>query len=43
MKKRQQLFTRQIESTNVQPIDTESDNKDPELAEGQVAVNHSKY
>ena len=35
----QQLFTRQIVSTNVQMIDTESD-KDTELAEEWVAVNH---
>ena len=35
----QQLCTRQIESTNVQTIDTESD-EDTELAEEQVAVNH---
>ena len=34
-----QLCTRQIESTNVVTIDTESD-KDTELAEEQVAVNH---
>ena len=36
----QQLFTRQIESTNVETIDTESDDEDPELAEEQIAVNH---
>ena len=37
----QQPFTRQIESTNVETIDTESDNEDTELAEEQqVAVNH---
>ena len=36
----QQLFTRQIESTNVETIDTESDDEDTELAEEQVAVNH---
>ena len=35
----QQLFTRQIESTNVDTIDTKSD-EDTELAEEQVAVNH---
>ena len=34
------LFTRQIKSTNVGTIDTESDDEDTELAEGQVAVNH---
>ena len=34
----QQLCTRQIESTNVETVDTESD-KDTELAEEQVAVN----
>ena len=36
----QQLSTRQIESTNVETIDTESDNEDTKLAEEQVAVNH---
>ena len=36
----QQLFTRQIESTNVETIDTESDDEDTELVEEQVAVNH---
>ena len=36
----QQLFTRQIESTNIETIDTESDDEDTELAEEQVAVNH---
>ena len=36
----QQLFTRQIESTNVGTIDTESDEEDTVLAEEQVAVNH---
>ena len=35
-----QLFTRQIESTNVETIDTESDDEDTELVEEQVAVNH---
>ena len=35
----QQLFTKQIESTNVETIDTESDNEDTELVEEQVAVN----
>ena len=29
----QQLFTRQIESTNVETIDTESDDEDTELTE----------
>ena len=36
----QQLFTKQIESTNVETIDTESDDEDTELVEEQVAVNH---
>ena len=36
---KQQLFTRQIESTNVEIVDTKSDDKDTELAEEQVAVN----
>ena len=35
----QQLCTTQIESTNVDTIDTESD-EDTELAEEQIAVNH---
>ena len=35
----QQLFTGQMESTNVQTIDTESGDEDTELAEEQVAVN----
>ena len=35
----QQLFTKQIESTNVETIDTESDDEDSELVEEQVAVN----
>ena len=35
-----QLFTRQIESTNAETIDTESDDEGIELAEEQVAVNH---
>ena len=35
----QQLFIRQIESTNVETIDTESDDEDTELAKEQVAVN----
>ena len=35
----QQLCTRQIESTNVETIDTESD-EDTKLGEEQVAVNH---
>ena len=35
----QQLFTRQIESTNIETIDTKSDDEDTELAEEQVAVN----
>ena len=35
----QQLCTRQIESTNVDTIDTET-GKGTEIAEGQVAVNH---
>ena len=36
----QQLFTKQIESTNVETIDTESDNEDTKLVEEQAAVNH---
>ena len=36
----QQLFTRQIESTNVETMDTEIDDEDTELAEEQVTVNH---
>ena len=35
----QQLFTKQIESTNVETIDIESDDEDTELVEEQVAVN----
>ena len=35
----QQLCTTQIESTNVDTIDTESD-EDTELAEEQIAINH---
>ena len=35
----QQLFTRQIESTNVETIDTKCNDEDTELAEEQVAVN----
>ena len=35
----QQLFTRQIESTNIETIDTESDDEDTELVEEQAAVN----
>ena len=35
----QQLFTKHIESTNVETIDTESDDEDTELFEEQVAVN----
>ena len=35
----QQLCVRQIESTNVDSVDTESD-EDTELAEEQIAVNH---
>ena len=35
----QQLFTKQTESTNVEAIDTESDDDDTELLEKQVAVN----
>ena len=38
----QQLFTRQIESTNVETIDTKSDDEDTKLPEGQVAVNHGQ-
>ena len=36
----QQLYTKQIESTNVETIDTESDDEDSELVEEQAAVNH---
>ena len=35
----QQLCTTQMESTNIETIDTESDDEDIELAEEQVAVN----
>ena len=35
----QQLFSRQIESTNVETIDTENHDEDMELAKEQVAVN----
>ena len=35
----QQLFTKQIESPNVEAIDTESDDEDTELVEEQAAVN----
>ena len=35
----QQLYTAQIESTNVDNIDSESD-EDTELAEEQIAINH---
>ena len=35
----QQLFTKQIESTNVETIDTESDDEETELVEEQTAVN----
>ena len=35
----QELSTTQIESTNVETIDTESDDEDTELCEEQVAVN----
>ena len=35
----QQLCTKQIESTNVENISTESDGEDTELVEEQVAVN----
>ena len=35
----QQLFTRQIESTNVETIDTGSDDEDTELVQEQAAVN----
>ena len=35
----QQQWTTQIESTNVNMIDTESD-EDTELAEEQIAINH---
>ena len=36
----QQLFTKQIESANVENINTESDDEDTELVEEQAAVNH---
>ena len=36
----QQLCTKHIESTNVETIDTESDDEDTELVEEQVAVNY---
>ena len=36
----QQLFTKEMESTNVETIDTESDNEDTKQFEEQVAVNH---
>ena len=36
----QQLFTKQVESTTVETIDTESDDEDTELVEEQAAVNH---
>ena len=36
----QQLCTKQIESTNVESISTESDDEDTELVEDQAAVNH---
>ena len=39
-KDNQQLFTKQIESTNVKIIDTESDDEDTELVEDKAAVNH---
>ena len=35
----QQLFTRQIESTNVETTDTKGDDEDNGLVEEQVAVN----
>ena len=35
----QQPFTKQIESTNVETIDTENDDEDTELVEEQAAVN----
>ena len=35
----QQLFTKQIELTNVESINTESDDEDTELVEEQAAVN----
>ena len=36
----QQLCTKHIGSTNIETIDTESDDEDSELVEEQVAVNH---
>ena len=38
----QQLFTKQIQSTNAETIDTESDDEDTELVEEQAAVNHTQ-
>ena len=35
----QQLFTKQIESTHEETLDTESDDEDTELVEDQTAVN----
>ena len=39
-KDNQQLCTKQIESTNVESMSTESDDEDMELVEEQAAVNH---
>ena len=36
----QQSCTKQIESTNVESMSTESDDEDSELVEEQAAVNH---
>ena len=38
----QQLFTKQTESTNVETIDTKSDDEDTELVEEQAAVHHTQ-
>ena len=38
--KNQQLCTKQIESINVETIDTASDDEDTELVEEQAAINH---
>ena len=38
-KDNQQLCTKQIESTNVESMSTESDDEDTELVEEQAAVN----
>ena len=40
MEDNQQLFTKQIESANVESISTKSDDEDTELVEEQAAVYH---